>query len=161
MHLGPRAIALATLLNKHLGLTCGKTCQLLRKGFGLSLTRGGLSQLLTRVAAKAEAQYEALIDRLRGSPAVFADETSWWVGGPGWWLWVFTTPQTTVYRVAHCRGSQVVREMLGDDFAGMLVSDCLTSYDPPPYRKHKCIAHHLRALQEQKEALQRRGIHST
>lgn len=161
VHLGPRAAALATLLNKHLGLTCSKTCQVLRKGFGLSLTRGGLSQLLTRVAAKAEAQYDALIDQLRDSPAVFADETSWWVGGPGWWLWVFTTPQATVYRVADCRGSQVVRDILGEDFRGMLVSDCLASYDPPPYRKHKCIAHHLRALKQQEASLEQRGIRST
>jgi transposase len=160
VHLGPRAAAWATLLNKHLGLTCSKTCRVLQKGFGLSLTRGGLSQLLTRVAAKAESQYAALIDKLRGSPAVFADETSWWVGGPGWWLWVFTSPETTVYRVADCRGSRVVQETLGDDFAGMLVSDCLASYDPPPYRKHKCIAHHLRALKDQEASLEQRGIHS-
>lgn len=161
VHLGPRAAALATLLNKHLGLTCGKTCQVLRKGFGLSLTRGGLSQLLTRVAAKVEADYEALIAQLRGSPAVYADETSWWVGGPGWWLWVFATPQVTVYRVANCRGSRVVLDTLGDDFSGLLVSDCLASYDPPPYRKHKCLAHHLRALKEHELALQTRGLHST
>ncbi len=160
VQLGPRAAALAALLNKHLGLTCGKTCQVLRKGFGLSLTRGGLTQLLSRVAAKAESRYEALIDQLRGSPAVFADETSWWVGGPGWWLWVFTTPRATVYRVADCRGSQVVLETLGEDFQGMLVSDCLASYNPPPYRKHKCIAHHLRALKTQAAALEQRGIHS-
>lgn len=161
VHLGPRAVALATLLNKHLGLTCSKTCRVLQKGFGLSLTRGGLSQLLSRVAAKAESQYEALIDQLRGSPAVFADETSWWVGGPGWWLWVFTTPQTTVYRVADNRGSKVVEETLGEDFPGMLVSDCLASYDPPSCRKHKCIAHHLRALKEQEAAILERGLHST
>ena len=160
VHLGPRAAALAALLNKHLGLTCGKTCQVLRKGFGLSLTRGGLSQLLVRIAAKAESHYDALIAKLRGSPAVFADETSWWVGGPGWWLWVFTTPQLTLYRVAKSRGSQVVQEILGDDFAGMLVSDCLASYDPPPFRKHKCIAHHLRALKEQEAALAQRGVTS-
>lgn len=160
VHLGPRAAALATLLNKHLGLTCGKTCQVLRKGFGLSLTRGGLSQLLLRVAGKAEASYEGLIAQLRGSPAVHADETGWWVGGPGWWLWVFATRAATVYRVANCRGSQVVRETLGDDFAGMLVSDCLASYDPPPYRKHKCIAHHLRALKGHEQTLEQRGIRS-
>jgi len=28
----------------------------------------------------------------------------------------------------------------------MLVSDCLSSYDPADYSKHKCIAHHLRAI---------------
>jgi len=98
------------------------------------------------VADKTEAHYESLIDQIRRDAAVFADETSWWVGGPGWWLWTFTTPQTTVYRVDKSRGSQVVHEMLGEQFEGMLVSDCLSSYDPPQYRKHKCIAHHLRAI---------------
>jgi len=99
-----------------------------------------------------QADYGRLREQIRTSKAVFADETSWWVGGPGWWLWVFTTPQgTTFYRVDECRGSQVVKDVLGDDFSGILVSDCLSSYDPPPYRKHKCIAHHLQAIQKARE----------
>lgn len=61
-------------------------------------------------------------------------------------MWVFTTPQETLYRVERGRGSAVVEETLGETFSGMLVSDCLSSYDPPPYRKHKCVAHHLRAI---------------
>ena len=39
-----------------------------------------------------------------------------------------------------------MEQVLGDDFRGMLVSDCLSSYDPPTCRKHKCIAHHQRAI---------------
>ena len=62
-----------------------------------------------------------------------------------------------MYHVDESRGSQVVLETLGDDFKGVLVSDCLASYDPPPYRKHKCIAHHLRALSEKRRALADRG----
>ena len=31
---------------------------------------------------------------------VHSDETSWWVAGPGWWLWVFTTQLLTFYVVA-------------------------------------------------------------
>jgi hypothetical protein len=42
--------------------------------------------------------------------------------------------------------------MLSPEYAGMLVSDCLNCYDPLPYRKHKCIAHHQKAIAE---ALQR------
>ena len=149
--LGPRALALAALLNKKFGLTMRKTSRVLQKVCGLSVTPGGITHALTRMAGKLEGEYEALIGRLRASPAVFADETSWWVGGPGWWLWTFTTPQTTLYRVDQSRGSQVVREVLGEDFAGMLVSDCLSSYDPPPYRKHKCIAHHLKAIRQARD----------
>ncbi|KKL87504.1 hypothetical protein LCGC14_1934050 [marine sediment metagenome] len=146
VHLGPRAIALAAALNKHHGLTMRRTCKILRELAGLDLTAGGLSQMVDRLADRVEGDYGALVHQIRGSPAVNADETSWWVGGPGWWLWTFTCPQVTVYRVDKSRGSKVVEDVLGENFAGVLVSDCLSSYDPPTYRKHKCIAHHLRAI---------------
>jgi FtsZ-binding cell division protein ZapB len=152
VQLGPRALALAAMLNKQLGITMRGTCRVLREVCGLSITPGGLSQGLARVAGKMDSEYQALLGGLRNSPAVFVDETSWWVGGPGWWLWVFTTPQMTVYRVDASRGSQVVKETLGEDFRGMLVSDCLASYDPPDFRKHKCIAHHLRAIDQARDS---------
>ena len=71
---------------------------------------------------------------VRAAAAVYADETSWYVGGPGYWLWTFTTADATVYHVDHCRGRQVVLDLLGEDFPGMLVSDCLASYEALPYR---------------------------
>ena len=40
-HLGPRALAVAALLNKGLGLTMRKTCTVLHQLLGLSLTPGG------------------------------------------------------------------------------------------------------------------------
>jgi len=152
VQLGPRALALAATLNKKLGLPMRKTCSVLKQLCGLSLTPGGLSQALARVAGKVQAEYGQLGEQLRNSQAVFADETSWWVGGPGWWLWVFTTPQgPTLFRVDESRGSQVVKDVLGDDFSGVLVSDCLNVYDSPQYRKHKCIAHHLQAISKARE----------
>lgn len=147
VHLGPRAIALAAALNKHHGLTMRRTCKIMRELAGLDLTAGGLSQMIDRLADRVEDDYGTLVNQIRGSPAVNADETSWWVGGPGWWLWTFTCPDVTVYRVDESRSSKVVNQVLGDDFAGVLVSDCLSSYDVATYRKHKCIAHHLRAIE--------------
>jgi hypothetical protein len=146
VQLGPRALALGAMLNKAHGMTVRTTCRVLEDLVGLHITPGGLAQALQRVARKLQPEYEKLKVQLRHSAAAFADETSWWVGEPGWWLWVFTDPQTTLYRVDESRGSAVVREILGDDFQGVLVSDCLSSYDPPEYRKHKCIAHHFKAI---------------
>lgn len=143
---GPRVLALGTCLNKVHGLTMRTTCRVLHDLCGLRITAGGLSHALMRVAGRMQGVYDKLIEEIRVSPAVFADETSWWVGGPAWWLWVFTTAQRTLYHVDKRRGSQVVAEILGVDFAGMLVSDCLNSYDPATCAKHKCIAHHLRAI---------------
>jgi len=146
VQLGPRALPLAACLNKVHGLTMRKTCRVLHDLCGLRITASGLSQALSRIAGRVQGLCENLVADIRGSPAVFADETCWWVGGPGYWLWVFTTPEQTVYRVDDSRGSKVVQDVLGEDFRGMLVSDCLSSYDPADYSKHKCIAHHLRAI---------------
>lgn len=158
--LGPRAQALAVSLSHQSGLSMRHTCRVLKTLCGLRLSPGGLAQLLQRTAGKLKDWYQAICDRIAGSAAVFADETSWYVGEPGWWLWVFTSPTATVYRIEHSRGSNVVLETLGDDFSGMLISDCLASYNLIAYRKHKCIAHHLKALSEHRQALEQRGLPS-
>jgi transposase len=158
-HLGPRAQALAVTLNHQLGLTMSRTCEALRVMSGLKLTPGGLSQLLARVGRRLEPWYAEIRRQIRESAAVFGDETSWYVTRP-WWLWVFTTPAATLYRVEPGRGADVVLDTLGEDFRGVLVSDCLASYNPIECRKHKCIAHHLRVLKERAAVLERRGIFS-
>ncbi len=153
VHLGPRALALAAELRHDLGLPARKVCRVLKATFGLSITPGGLTQALARLGERLEGVYETLHDQVRQSPAVYADETSWWVGGPGHWLWVFTTPDATLYRIEHSRGRDVVAEVLGEGFAGRLVSDCLASYDAIDCKKHKCYAHHARAVAQAQEQL--------
>jgi hypothetical protein len=144
--LGPRAHALAAALNKQFGLTMRKTCRVLQLFAGLALSPGGLAQAVQRTAAKVLPAFEGLVLDVRGAAAVFADETSWYVGAPGYWLWTFTTADTTVYHVDKSRGRQVVLETLGEHFAGILVSDCLAGYENLPYRTHKCIGHHLKKI---------------
>jgi transposase len=149
--LGPRAHALAAALNKQFGLTMRKTCRVLKLLAGLSLSPGGLAQAVQRTAAKVQPAFDGLVTEVRGAAAVFADETSWYVGAPGYWLWTFTTADATVYHVDSSRGRQVVLEMLGAEFAGILVSDCLASYENLPYRMHKCIGHHQKAIAEARD----------
>jgi hypothetical protein len=146
VQLGPRALGLAAQLNKQHGLTVRKTCAVLREVFQLRLSPGGLSQALARMGRKLEPAYENLLARLRAGPYVHSDETSWWVGGPGYWLWVFTNKTMTVYRVAKGRGRDLLVEMLGPAFSGVLVSDCLATYDDVNPRQQKCYSHHLKAI---------------
>jgi hypothetical protein len=152
VQLGPVALGVAAELNKKHGLTLRRTCAVLRQLFQLKLSPGGLAQALRRLAAKLEPAYENLLARLRAGPYVHSDETSWWVGGPGHWLWVFATQEATVYRVAEGRGRNVVVENLGADYAGVLVSDCLSVYDGVNGLQHKCYSHHLKALSQALEA---------
>jgi hypothetical protein len=146
VQLGPRARALAASLNKQFGLTMRKTCRVLRLLTGLILSPGGLAHSVQRTAAKVLPAFDSLVLEIRAAAAAFADETSWYVGAPGYWLWTVTTADATVYHVDQSRGRQVVLDLLGADFAGILVSDCLASYENLPYRMHKCIGHHQKEI---------------
>lgn len=157
VHLGPRALALAADLNKAKGLSMRKTCAVLRDCFGLQLSPGGLSQAMDRLAAKVKPQYDALATELRQAPALYSDETSWWVAGPSWWLWVFTTPLLTFYVVAQSRGRDLLNEVLGQDFRGVLVSDCLAIYDDITALQQKCYAHHHKAIRQAKDLHPQKG----
>jgi len=157
VQLGPRVLALAADLNKAKGLSMRKTCAVLRDCFGLQLSPGGLSQALDRLAAKIKPQYDALARELRQAPVLHSDETSWWVAGPGWWLWVFTNQELTFYVVAQSRGRDLLNEVLGKDFGGVLVSDCLAVYDQSTAIQQKCYAHHHRAIRKAKELHPQQG----
>jgi hypothetical protein len=119
-----------------------KTVAVLADHFGLKLTPGGLALLLQRVGRKVQPEYENLAVQLRQSAVAHADETGWWVGGPGWWLWVFTTPHMTLYVVIKSRAAAVALGVLGKDFAGVLVTDCLAIYDDLNRWQQKCYSHH-------------------
>ncbi len=144
VHLGPRAKALAADLNKHIGTSFGKVRRIFRVAFGLSITRGGLSQALDRVASVLAPTYDALVEQVQHAPVVAADETGWKVGGRLQWLWVFVTPTATVYRIMDGRGFEEACAVLGADFDGTLLRDGWA-----PYRRFKqathqtCVGGHL------------------
>jgi transposase len=147
--LGPRALALATQLNKGLGLPYGKTAAVLQQAFGLQVSRGGLCQAMDRVAHKAEPTYEALIEKVRSSPSVTPDETGWRVGGKLWWMWAFSTSQVTVYSIQPGRGFEQAALVLGADFAGFLVRDGWSIYRQFVQALHQtCLSHLLRRCRE-------------
>jgi len=147
--IGPRALALATELNKDLGLPYGKTARVLQQAFGLRMSRGGLCQAIARVAGKAQPSYEVLMRRIRSEPSVTADETGWKVAGHLHWAWVFVSRRMTVYSIQPGRGYEQAKVVLGDDFAGFLVRDGWNGYRGFTGAVHQsCCAHLLRRCRE-------------
>ncbi|MBC7098942.1 IS66 family transposase [Candidatus Bipolaricaulota bacterium] len=147
--LGPRAVALAADMKHRLGIPYRKISQLYELAFGLEVTAGALCQADARLAKKAEPIYRELVEAIRQSAAVYADETGWRIGVLSAWLWVFTSQRITVYTIEERRSHEVVVEILGRKFRGVLVSDCFTAYDAKElegWLKQKCFAHMLREL---------------
>lgn len=157
--IGPRAKALAADMKHRLGVSYGKVCGVLDDAFGLHVTRGGWCQADGRLAEQARPVYAGLVDALRASSVVHADETGWRIGTLSAWLWVFTNQETTVYTIRTSRGHDVVVDILGAEFAGILNTDCFLAYDAQAltdWLKQKCVGHLLRNLSEM-EAEKTRG----
>jgi transposase len=151
--LGPHAVALIVLLNKHLGLSHGKIAALLRDWFGLRIRPSGVTHALHRAARQAAPTYEALCAQVRGSPVVSPDETSWKVAGQLWWLWAFATARTVVYAIQAGRGFAQAAAVLGADFNGVLVRDGWAPYRQFHQAGHQtCLAHLVRRCREIAEA---------
>jgi len=145
VQLGPQALAIAASFNKQLGLSFSKIETVFADRFGLTVTRGALVRAVHRVAAKAQPTYTALCETVKTSAMVVADETGWRVHADLHWLWVFVTPDTTVYAIRPGRGFEEAASVLGADFAGILVRDGWAPYRQFTEALHQtCLAHLLR-----------------
>jgi transposase len=143
---GPTALSVMAKLQYSFHLSKRKTCQLLTSLFGLSISPGGLVEAMHRLAGRLYDQDKALVETLRGQKVIYSDETGWYVGAPGYGLWVFTNEVLTLYRIVKSRNRAELQKTIGTDFQGVLVSDCLSVYDQASAVQHKCYSHHLRAI---------------
>src|SRR3972149_4593658 len=159
---GPRAKALAVDLKHRLGVSYGKVSEVLQDAFGLQVSRSGWCQSDQKLSNTARSIYEELLEMIRQSSVVHADETGWRIGTLAAWLWVFTNCEATVYAIRDNRSSDVVVDVLGREFKGILASDCYLAYDEKRFTtwlKQKCVGHLLRELKEMKESKSGRALH--
>lgn len=105
--------------------------------------------------------YQELVKAVRRCSVVHADETGWRIGTMSAWLWVFTNQEVSVYTIGDNRSSDVVIEILGKEFKGILASDCFLAYDEKrltDWLKQKCVGHLLRDLDEMQESQSGRAV---
>ena len=72
------------------------------------------------------------------------DETPWREAQRRAWLWTVVTPQASVYAIRRSRGAQVLKELLGEDYGGIIGSDRAKAYDCYPLRQRQVCWAHLR-----------------
>ena len=66
-------------------------------------------------------------EAIRGSPVVHIDETGWREDGRNGYVWTFATPAVRSF-VRGSRAGAMVDTVLGEAFAGVLVSDFYAGY---------------------------------
>jgi transposase len=145
--LGPVVLTMAAEMKHRLGVSYRKICDFLWNYCHLKVCPAAFIRAEQRLATLAKPTYDLLIDALRQSHVVHADETGWRVGRHNAWLWVFSSKEATVYVIRTgkgARGHQVPEGILGPDFDGYLVVDGLKTYDVLEVAKGRCNGHLLR-----------------
>jgi transposase len=145
---GPRLLGLAADLKHRLGVSYRKCSSVMLTLTGLVVASAALVRSGHRLRKLAQPSYDRLVEAARRSAVQHVDETGWKIGGRSAWLWVFADEHATLYRIRPSRAHEVVVEVLGEDFGGVLASDCFLAYDPLPFAKQKCLAHLLKSCRE-------------
>jgi transposase len=123
----------------------------LKHRFGLPASVGQLVALVAGVAQRGKALVEELKQQIRGSPVVNGDETGWRENGQNGYVWSCSTEQVR-YLVYHkSRPGRVVKEVLGEEFEGVVVSDFYGGYNVHLGLHQRCWVHLLRDLHDLKE----------
>ena len=147
---GPRLSAFIGYLKGGCRMSYTLIQDLLRDVMGLDFSTGELVKIVQKTSAALEPAYQQLVEALPRQAVLGVDETGHYDRKEKLWNWCFRAPDFAVFRIAPSRGSQVLLEMLGADYAGTLVCDFFSSYRKflalTPCAMQFCQAHLIRDL---------------
>lgn len=132
----------------------------LEAGFALRITPASFNMILKRVAEAADSEYDGIKARIRLSKIIYVDETSFSVLGKNQWAWVFRTKDDILLVIRPSRGSDVLKEILGENYSGVIVCDCWKAYGVMLFAKlQRCWAHLLRKSEVLSDTITGRHFH--
>jgi transposase len=138
---GPRLHAVATYLKTFQALSYERLQAALSDLFGLTLSQGGLMNLLRRAQGRfADGQARA-VSSLRQAEVVASDETGVRIEGSNAYHWVFRSPEAVVHHASPTRAASVVREMMDGHRPAVWLSDRYTAQQGHGAAHQTCLAH--------------------
>ena len=121
-----------------------KIANTLNRQYDLDLSPATVLGVTKRVAAQLEPEYEKIREEIRTSSRANADETGAKVEGKKWWLWLFMTAKSVLFTFRKRREAKVIKEILGENYKGILTVDGLKAYPKIVKTIQRCWAHLLR-----------------
>jgi len=125
---GPRLTTLIAYLKGACHASYSTIRTFLRDVVGVCISRGQLAKVIGKVSQALDAPYEALLENLADQLRLNVDETGHRECGEPWWTWCFRASLYTVFKIDPTRSGDVLLEVLGDEFAGVLGCDYFCAY---------------------------------
>jgi transposase len=110
---------------------------------------GSLVKMFRRCADLFETLPDRLIEEYRKAPVKHADETGWRTGGKNGYVWLFATPDLSIFQFGKSRSSKVPQAVFGKDpLSGVLVVDRYAAYNKLLCQIQYCYSHLLREVED-------------
>ena len=138
---GPRLHAVATYLKTFQALSYERLQAALSDLFGLTLSQGGLMNLLRRAQGRFQAGREARRFGLRRAEVVASDETGVRIEGSNAYHWVFRSARSGGAPRLADPGRLVVRAMMDGHRPAVWLSDRYTAQQGHAAEHQTCLAH--------------------
>ena len=112
---------------------------------GLQISPASVETLVKQASDALEDAYVEVLAAVDESPVRGADETSWQHAGTTRWLSVATADRAALFQIADRRDRDAAKALLGEDPAGVIVSDRYAVYlFIDDSKRQLCLAHLLR-----------------
>jgi transposase len=139
---------MVSLLSGRYHLSKRETADVMADFFQADVSLGSVPALEHRTSEAIREPVEEARKSVKTESVIHMDETGWREANQKAWLWVAATTLVTVFLIRPSRGGKVVREMLGEAFVGLVVSDRWSAYNwLLTLWRQLCWAHLLRDFQ--------------
>jgi transposase len=145
---GPRLTTVIAYLKGACHASYSTIRKFVRDVIGLTISRGQLCKIIGKVSRALERPYEELLGDLPGQAVLNVDETGHRRNGQRHWTRCFRAGLYTLFKIDPTRSADVLIEVLGAEFDGVLGCDYFSAYR----RYHRecgvllqfCLAHLIR-----------------
>lgn len=145
---GKNMLAQITLLRFDDRLPLRKTISAIERQYKTTLTSKAVYDVTKRVADKATPEYENIKQKIRRATHLHIDETKIKIQNVTYWLWIFRSQNNVFFVIHKKRNRTVLDEILGYNYAGIIICDGLSAYEEYTKYLQRCWAHILRETKE-------------
>jgi len=139
---GPSVQAMTALLRGELKQSVRQTSAVMTHVMHVPMSTGMVAKTQAKVSAALAAPFDEALEYAQTRDRVHADETSWPTDKKMAWLWVMVAGLVTVFRAGVSRGSETAKELIGESFRGVLITDRWASYGwVAPTMRQLCWSH--------------------
>ena len=145
---GPNVESLVAYLHARQYLPYARTKELLNDVMGLSISTGGLHNIIQRIAQKALPMYNTIKEKIQQATCIGSDETGVNINGKNHWAWTWQNETLTYIVCSASRGFKTIKETFEDGLPNAtLIHDRWPCHFQMTTKAHQlCIAHLLRDL---------------